>query len=458
MDNRGICQHAGYCSDRLVTVFRAGAEPFVAPSGGRMDEIIRAVRDCPSGALSYAIDGVEARDEVDYHGARPPVVRVTKDGPYRITGSIPLRKAGGGQPERAQGSSLEHYALCRCGESQNKPFCSGMHWYGGFHDPEPEPDRVPTMFEWAGGYPALLRMTRMFYEKYVPSDPLLAPLFSTMSADHPQRVARWLGEVFGGPKLYSEPYGGYERMLAQHRGRNLKEGWRQRWVELLLASAHDAGLPNDPEFRSAFQAYIEWGSRLAVENSQTEAKPPLHMPMPNWSWTTAAGPPGSRVSALAAAPAEQPVILPDEGAALSFQQHIRQLFRERDRDSMRFAFDLWSHDDVSRHADEILARVRNGTMPCDGSWSGEWGGRSLQPLDRRRQAGLTPTKRPIQNRLSPWRRPARPPQPARRGLAAATPPPRPAATGPAGPGGPRRRSGPTPRPSRRGGARGCAAG
>ena len=57
LDNRGICQHSGFCTDRLASVFRAGTEPFVAPSGGRMDEIIRAVRDCPSGALSYAIDG-----------------------------------------------------------------------------------------------------------------------------------------------------------------------------------------------------------------------------------------------------------------------------------------------------------------------------------------------------------------------------------------------------------------
>jgi uncharacterized Fe-S cluster protein YjdI len=46
-DNRGTCQHSGFCTDRLPTVFRLGKEPFAAPSGGRMDEIIRAVRDCP---------------------------------------------------------------------------------------------------------------------------------------------------------------------------------------------------------------------------------------------------------------------------------------------------------------------------------------------------------------------------------------------------------------------------
>jgi truncated hemoglobin YjbI/CDGSH-type Zn-finger protein len=340
-----------------------------------MDEIIRAVRDCPSGALGYAIDGVEAREEVDYHGRREPTIQITKDGPYRVIGDIPLTQENGVTPvERNEVASREHYALCRCGQSQNKPFCSGMHWYVEFHDPVPSDDRVPSMFEWCGGLPALSRMTRLFYEKHVPQDPLLAPLFANMSADHPERVAKWLGEVFGGPPCYSEEYGGYARMLSQHLGKCLTEEWRERWVELLLRSADETGLPNDPEFRSAFEAYIAWGSRLAVENSQTDAKPPQQMPMPNWDWNTAAGPPGSRISALAAQreEPEEPVVLPAADEPVSYEKHIRQLFRDRDRRSMSFAFDLWSHNDVQTHAKDILMRVRNGTMPCDGAWPEDW--------------------------------------------------------------------------------------
>jgi CDGSH-type Zn-finger protein/truncated hemoglobin YjbI len=369
LDNRGICQHSGFCTDRLATVFHLDKEPFVTPSGGRMDEIIRAVRDCPSGALSYAIDGKEARDEVNYHGTRPQMIEVSKDGPYRITGGIPIVDAGGTDIARNQGASREHYALCRCGQSQNKPFCSGMHWYVNFHDPVPAADREPTIFEWAGGLPALTRMTRLFYEKHVPEDPLLAPLFANMSADHPERVAKWLAEVFCGPKGYSAEYGGYTRMISQHLGKCLTEEQRVRWVSLLLQSAREAGLPNDPEFRSAFSSYIEWGSRLAVENSQTNARPPQNMPMPHWDWNTAAGPPGSRVSALAPQSAEeQPVVLPDANEPVRFTPHIKSLFRKQDRASMSFAFDLWSYDDVTRHADAILARVRAGSMPCDGAW------------------------------------------------------------------------------------------
>jgi CDGSH-type Zn-finger protein/truncated hemoglobin YjbI len=372
LDNRGTCQHAGLCTDRLATVFHRGGEPFVTASGGRMDEIIRAVRDCPSGALSYAVDGVEARDEVDYHGTRDPAIEVTRDGPYRITGGIALVDEHGAVVARNEGASCEHYALCRCGHSQNKPFCSGMHYYVEFRDPVPDPGHEPTIFEWAGGLPAFLRMTRLFYEKHVPQDPLLAPLFATMAADHPQRVAKWLAEVFGGPRRYSTEHGGYSRMLSQHLGKCLTEDQRSRWVTLLLRSAREAGLPNDAEFRSAFEAYIEWGSRLAVENSQTGAKPPEHMPMPHWGWNTAAGPPGSRISALAPAREEdQPKTeLPAEGEPVSFAAHIKPLFRPRDQRSMQFAFDLWSYDDVSAHADAILERLRAGTMPCDGAWPG----------------------------------------------------------------------------------------
>ena len=374
LDNRGICQHSGFCTDRLATVFHLGEEPFVTPSGGRMDEIIRAVRDCPSGALSFVIDGVEARDHVDFHDRREPTIQLTRDGPYRVVGAIPVLDDGGRPVQRNAGASEEHYALCRCGRSGNKPFCSGMHWYVEFRDPPVVEDRTPTMFEWCGGLPALTRMTRIFYEKHVPEDPMLAPLFANMSADHPQRVAKWLAEVFGGPPCYSEEYGGYPRMLSQHIGKGLTDEWRSRWVALLMQSAQEAGLPNDAEFRSAFQAYIEWGSRLAVENSQSGAQPPEHMPMPHWDWTTAAGPPGGRISALAPETevAAEPIVLPAPDEPVRYEKHIRQLFRERDRKSMSFAFDLWSYADVQSHAEEILERVGNGSMPCDAAWSEEW--------------------------------------------------------------------------------------
>lgn len=56
---------------------------------------------------------------------------------------------------------------------------------------------------------------------------------------------------------------------------------------------------------------------------------------------------------------------------ISFEQQIRPLFRERDRQSMKWAFDLSSHDDVARNGEAILERLRDGSMPCDGAWPDE---------------------------------------------------------------------------------------
>jgi CDGSH-type Zn-finger protein/truncated hemoglobin YjbI/ferredoxin len=363
-DNRGTCAHSGFCTDRVPSVFRTDQEPFVAPAGGRVDEILRAARDCPSGALSASTDDSDPVGRSD--SPREPAIEVSKDGPYRVTGSIELLDRDGRPEPRNDGASVEHYSLCRCGKSQNKPFCSGMHWYADFHDP-PSPEEA-TLFQWAGGFPALLRLTRRFYEVHVPQDPLLSGLFSQMSPDHPQRVASWLGQVFGGPPAYSERYGEYDRMISQHLDKALTPDQRARWMQLLARSADDVGLPADAEFRAAFTAYLEWGSRIALENSQPGVHPPPHMPVPRWWWVCNANP-WSRPHATPDGVPEPPApALPDADEPLSYQAHIKALFRQRDRDSMRFAFDLWSHEDVRSHADAILARLQAGTMPCDGAW------------------------------------------------------------------------------------------
>ncbi len=267
-DNRGICQHSGFCTDRLAAVFRAGTEPFVAPSGGRLDEVVRAVRDCPSGALGLAVDGHEERALADWHDGREPAIEITRDGPYRVTGGIALSGADDGEVARAEGASREHYALCRCGHSQNKPFCSGMHFYVGFSDPAA--DGQPSLFEWAGGLPALTRMTRLLYEKHVAADPLLAPLFAGAPPGYARSEAARMAEAFGGPARASQDGGRFER-------EQFSEEQRARWVALAGRACDDAGLPADAQFRAALAAYFEWDSRGGAAG-------------PRWDWT-AAGPP-----------------------------------------------------------------------------------------------------------------------------------------------------------------------
>jgi len=85
--------------------------------------------------------------------------------------------------------------------------------------------QIPTLYEWAGGSAALNRLTAAFYEKVL-RDPLLEPIFRSMSGDHPTHVAAFLGEVFGGPKLYSEKFGGHASMIQHHLNRHLTEAQR----------------------------------------------------------------------------------------------------------------------------------------------------------------------------------------------------------------------------------------
>ncbi|MBL7259721.1 group II truncated hemoglobin [Paractinoplanes lichenicola] len=142
---------------------------------------------------------------------------------------------------------------------------------------------TPTLYEWAGGSAAFTRLTEAFYTR-VEKDDLLAPLFAHMPAEHAQHVATWLAEVFGGPADYTGAHGGYAHMLGKHLGMGITEPQRRRWVNLIQDAADEAGLPDDPEFRAAFLAYVEWGTRLARHNSQPGADVVREAPVPRWGW------------------------------------------------------------------------------------------------------------------------------------------------------------------------------
>jgi CDGSH-type Zn-finger protein len=128
-DNRRICSHAAECVNNLPSVFRLNARPWIDPDAANAEEIINTIRKCPSGALSYSIDGVEYKDQNE----RKPIVMVSKNGPYLITGGIELI-GDANNIQFGDGASKEHYTLCRCGASNNKPFCDGMHKVINFKD------------------------------------------------------------------------------------------------------------------------------------------------------------------------------------------------------------------------------------------------------------------------------------------------------------------------------------
>jgi CDGSH-type Zn-finger protein len=126
-DNRGLCAHAGRCTDNLKSVFKLGTEPWIDPKGATADEIARVVKMCPSGALSYSIDGIEYAER-----GGDSQVFLAPHGPYVFMGGTDLKNA-----ELPKGGTPDHVTLCRCGKSNNKPFCSGAHWYVEFDQDAP---------------------------------------------------------------------------------------------------------------------------------------------------------------------------------------------------------------------------------------------------------------------------------------------------------------------------------
>ncbi len=152
-------------------------------------------------------------------------------------------------------------------------------------------NNIPTLYEWAGEVQTFEILFKTFYDKVLKDD-LLGDIFKDMSPDHIKHISHFVSEVFGGPKLYTtEDSGTHVTMIGHHIGKRLTEEKRQRWVHLLLQTADEVGLKNDPEFRSAFVGYLEWGTRIAVINSQLTINPMAqNEPMPKWGWGETGGP------------------------------------------------------------------------------------------------------------------------------------------------------------------------
>jgi hemoglobin len=151
--------------------------------------------------------------------------------------------------------------------------------------------QIPTLYEWAGGQEQFEALTEKFYNK-VQADEQLSVVFKHMSPAHAKHVAHFIAEVFGGGPQYTQgDQGSHAKMVQHHIGKMLTDDLRKRWLQLLLETADEIGLANDPEFRSAFVGYLEWGSRLAVINSQLPENPiGSSEPMPKWGWGETGGP------------------------------------------------------------------------------------------------------------------------------------------------------------------------
>jgi hemoglobin len=144
---------------------------------------------------------------------------------------------------------------------------------------------METIFEHAGGYPALHRFLDIFYGSVL-ADPLLQPLFGAGKPEHVAQLTAFDAESFGGPDAFTREMGGFGHLIEVHRGLRITEAQRQRFVELYMTAAGAAGLPDDARFREALRSHVEFGSRVAYQNSHAESDDQLHplREVPRWRW------------------------------------------------------------------------------------------------------------------------------------------------------------------------------
>lgn len=144
---------------------------------------------------------------------------------------------------------------------------------------------MPTLFEHAGGLIALHQLEEAFYTSVL-KDPLLQPLFGEGQPHHVDHLTAFTAESFGGPDRFTRELGGFDALIAVHRHLKITEAQRQRFVELYLAALDAVGMPADEPFRETVREHIEFGSRVAMQNSHAERDEdlyPLHE-VPRWKW------------------------------------------------------------------------------------------------------------------------------------------------------------------------------
>jgi uncharacterized Fe-S cluster protein YjdI len=115
-----LCIHSTKCWHGLIEVFNPRNRPWVNMSGAPTERIIAQVQQCPSGALSYHHSSANAAVSSD----ETLTVRVEAlpNGPLLVYGTLRVKDAAGNETARSNTT-----AFCRCGASQNKPFCDGSH-------------------------------------------------------------------------------------------------------------------------------------------------------------------------------------------------------------------------------------------------------------------------------------------------------------------------------------------
>jgi hemoglobin len=143
---------------------------------------------------------------------------------------------------------------------------------------------MKTLYEHAGGEEALHRVEELFYSKVL-TDPILSKLFTERRPHHVDHLTWFTAESLGGPDRFTREVG-FRHIIDVHRHLNITDEQRERFVALYLESIDEAGLPDDEPFREAVRSHLEFGSRVAQQNSWAETEADLHpiREVPRWKW------------------------------------------------------------------------------------------------------------------------------------------------------------------------------
>ena len=152
---------------------------------------------------------------------------------------------------------------------------------------EPIDKAIPaeTIYEHAGGDAGLRAIVSSFYDSIF-EDPILQPVFGHPVATHVDHLTAFLAEEFGGPARYTDELGGFPKIVSVHRGRKITEPQRARFVELFMAAVDRAGFADDLLFKGTVKSAIEFGTRIAIVNSNATTDDELHPQrvIPHWRW------------------------------------------------------------------------------------------------------------------------------------------------------------------------------
>lgn len=143
---------------------------------------------------------------------------------------------------------------------------------------------MPTLYEHAGGEEPIHRLEDAFYGKVL-ADPLLKPLFGEGQPQHVDHLTAFTCESFGGPDRFSRELG-FRHLIDVHRGLEITEQQRVRFVELYMQALDESDMPADDDFRDAVRSHIDFGTRVAMQNSHAKTEEELHplREVPRWTW------------------------------------------------------------------------------------------------------------------------------------------------------------------------------